>query len=91
MVAVVAARFRQSSTRPWKQNCRQAARTAGATEGNRDENQYQTEIPKPRVERIELHIHVGRCKRCGQRVQGRHPRQTSDAVGSAASQLGARR
>jgi hypothetical protein len=29
------------------------------------ENQYQTEIPKPRVERIELHIHVGRCKRCG--------------------------
>jgi transposase len=54
------------------------------------ENQYQTEIPKPRVERIELHIHVGRCKRCGQRVQGRHPRQTSDAVGSAASQLGAR-
>jgi len=54
------------------------------------ENQYQTEIPKPRVEQIELHIHVGRCKRCGQRVQGRHPRQTSDAVGSAASQLGAR-
>jgi transposase len=54
------------------------------------ENQYQTEIPKPRVERIRFHIHVGRCKRCGQRVQGRHPRQTSDAVGSAASQLGAR-
>jgi transposase len=54
------------------------------------ENQYQTEIPKPRVERIELHIQVGRCKRCGRRVQGRHPRQTSDAVGSAASILGAR-
>ena len=54
------------------------------------ENQYQTEIPEPRVERTEFHIHVGRCKRCGERVQGRHPRQTSDAVGGAASQLGAR-
>ena len=54
------------------------------------ENQYQTEIPKPRVERIRFHIHVGRCRRCGRRVQGRHPHQTSDAVGSAAAQLGAR-
>ena len=27
---------------------------------------------------------------CGRRVQGRHPRQTSDALGGAASQLGAR-
>ena len=54
------------------------------------EKQYQTEIPQPQVERIEFRIHVGRCKRCGQRVRGRHPRQTSDAVGSAASQLGAR-
>jgi len=54
------------------------------------ENQYQTEIPQPRVERIRFRIHVGRCQRCGQRVQGRHPHQTCDAVGSAASQLGAR-
>ena len=54
------------------------------------EKQYQTEIPQPQVERIEFRIHVGRCKRCGQRVRGRHPRQTSDAAGSAASQLGAR-
>src|SRR5208283_204648 len=53
------------------------------------ENQYQTEIPKPRVERIRFHIHVGQCSGCGQRVQGRHPHQTSDAVGGAASQLGA--
>jgi len=54
------------------------------------EKQYQTEIPQPQVERIEFRIHVGRCKRCGQRVRGRHPRQRSDAAGSAASQLGAR-
>jgi transposase len=53
-------------------------------------SQYQTEIPPPRVERIEFRIHVGRCRHCGERVQGRHPRQTSHAVGSAASQLGAR-
>jgi transposase len=62
----------------------------GELEETRIEKQYQTEIPQPKVERIEFHIHVGRCKHCGRRVQGRHPRQTSDAVGSAASQLGAR-
>ena len=53
-------------------------------------SQYQTEIPEPRMERIEFRIHVGRCRGCGRRVQGRHPCQTSDAIGSAASQLGPR-
>jgi transposase len=53
-------------------------------------SQFQTEIPAPRVERIEFRIHVGRCRHCRRRVQGRHPRQTSDALGSAASQLGPR-
>lgn len=53
-------------------------------------SQYQTEIPEPRVERIEFRIHVGRCRHCRRPVQGRHPRQTSPAVGSAASQLGPR-
>lgn len=52
--------------------------------------QYQTEIPEPRVERIRFRVHVGRCRRCGRRVQGRHPRQSSNAMGSAASQLGPR-
>jgi hypothetical protein len=40
--------------------------------------------------RIRFRVHVGRCRRCGHRVRGRHPRQTSNAVGSAASQLGPR-
>jgi transposase len=41
-------------------------------------------------ERIEFRIHVGRCGCCRRRVQGRHPRQTSNAIGGAASQLGPR-
>jgi len=53
-------------------------------------SQYQTEIAEPRVKRIEFRIQVGCCRRCRRRVQGRHPRQTSDAIGSAASQLGPR-
>jgi transposase len=53
-------------------------------------SQFQTEIPEPRVERLEFRIHVGRCRHCRRRVQGRHPRQTSDALGSAASPLGPR-
>src|ERR671911_673446 len=36
----------------------------------------------------ELEGHVGRCRDCRRRVQGRHPLQTSDALGAAASQLG---
>lgn len=62
----------------------------GEVEETGIERQYQTEIPPPRVEQIEFRIHVGRCKRCGKPLRGRHPRQTSDAVGGAASQLGAR-
>ena len=53
-------------------------------------SQYQTEIPEPRVERIEFRIHHGRCRRCRQTVQGRDRRQSSQAVGSAASQVGPR-
>lgn len=62
----------------------------GELEESKIHKQYQTEIPQPKVARIEFQIHVNRCKRCGRRVQGRHPRQSSDAVGSAASQLGPR-
>lgn len=49
--------------------------------------QYQTEIPRrPLIRRF--NIHVGCCGGCGRRVQGRHPLQTSDALGAAASQIG---
>src|SRR5947209_15658620 len=50
--------------------------------------QYQTEIPRRPLLR-QFNVHVGHCCRCGRRVQGRHPLQTSDALGAAAAQLGA--
>lgn len=49
--------------------------------------QYQTEIPRRPIYR-QFDIHIGCCDDCGQRVQGRHELQTSDALGAAASQLG---
>jgi transposase len=49
--------------------------------------QFQTEIPRQPVIR-KFRVHVGHCANCGKRVQGRHPLQTSDALGAAASQVG---
>jgi transposase len=49
--------------------------------------QYQTEIPRRPIIR-QFNVHVGCCRGCGKRLQGRHPLQTSDALGAAASQLG---
>src|SRR5215475_5877390 len=49
--------------------------------------QFQTEIPRKPIHR-QFNVHVGRCRRCQRRVQGRHPLQTSDALGAAAAQLG---
>ncbi len=51
-------------------------------------SQFQTEIPRKPIYR-QFHVHVGTCCDCGQRVQGRHALQTSDALGAAQSQLGA--
>jgi transposase len=51
--------------------------------------QYQEEIPVSRVIVRQFTVHIGRCEDCGQRVQGRHPLQTSDALGAASAQLGA--
>jgi transposase len=49
--------------------------------------QFQVEIPRKPIHR-QFNIHVGQCRRCRRRVQGRHPLQTSDALGAAAAQLG---
>lgn len=50
-------------------------------------HQYQTEIPRQAIRR-QFNVHIGHCRQCGRRVQGRHPLQTSDALGAAASQVG---
>jgi transposase len=49
--------------------------------------QYQTEIPREVINR-QFNVHVGECRCCHRRVQGRHRLQTSDALGAAASQIG---
>jgi transposase len=48
--------------------------------------QFQVEIPRKPIHR-QFNIHVGQCRQCHRRVQGRHALQTSDALGAAA-QLG---
>lgn len=49
--------------------------------------QYQVEIPRRPIYR-RFDVHIGACACCGKRVQGRHPLQTSDALGCCASQIG---
>jgi transposase len=50
-------------------------------------DQFQTEIPRVPLVR-QFRIHVGHCGSCGRPARGRHPLQTSDALGAAASQIG---
>jgi transposase len=42
--------------------------------------QFQVDLPPVRPRTIEFVLHRGRCLHCGRQVQGRHPRQVSDAV-----------
>jgi len=53
----------------------------------RVESQYQEEIVRRTWVR-RFHVPVCRCAQCDRRVQGRHPLQTSDALGAAAVQVG---
>jgi transposase len=53
--------------------------------------QYQEDFPTPAPTVItRFGVHIGRCGDCGQRVQPRHPEQTSDALGAAGAGLGPR-
>jgi transposase len=52
------------------------------------QSQYQTDIPPVQPVTTRFDIHIGQCVECGRRVQGRHPDQTSDALGAAAVQVG---
>src|SRR5438105_1405871 len=62
-------------------------RCGGGVEVEQTAPQYQEEIVRRTVAR-RFDIALGRCRRCGRRVQGRHPLQTSDAVGVGSVQLG---
>jgi transposase len=62
----------------------------GEVEHQRTEYQYQDELPEPRRVRRRFAVHIGTCACCGRRHQGRHPFQTSDALGAAGAMLGPR-
>ena len=51
-------------------------------------SQYQEDLPVQRPVVHEFRVAIGQCRHCHRRVQGRHPLQTSDALGAAAVQLG---
>ena len=59
----------------------------GSLTVERVESQYQEEIVRRTWVR-RFHIPICRCDHCQKRVQGRHPLQTSDAIGAAAVQVG---
>ena len=59
----------------------------GKVEAETCETQYQEDLVRHTVVRC-FKIAVGCCQKCQRRVQGRHPLQTSDAVGVGAVQVG---
>ena len=59
----------------------------GRVEVEKVEPLYQHEVVRKTIWR-RFDIAIGRCRACGRRVQGRDPRQTSDALGAAAVQVG---
>lgn len=52
--------------------------------------QSHTELPEMRAVVTRFRVGVGRCRGCRRRIQGRHPEQTSDALGAAGAQVGPR-
>jgi transposase len=50
--------------------------------------QHQEDLPIVRPIVRQFRIAIGHCTGCHRRVQGRHPLQTSDALGAASTQLG---
>jgi len=62
--------------------CQSRVRLAGKT------SQYQIDLPEIRTWTTEFVLHYGECSECRRRVVGRHPLQTSQAVGVAGVQIG---
>ncbi|MFQ5792539.1 MAG: IS66 family transposase [Acidobacteriota bacterium] len=51
-------------------------------------SQYQIDLPPIRPRTTRFVVHYGQCRHCGRRVQGRHPRQSSDALEVGRVQIG---
>ena len=66
----------------------QCPRCQHAVRPRRVAMQYQEELPVQRPLVRAFRVEIGTCTHCQRRVQGRHPLQTSDALGAAAVQLG---
>lgn len=54
----------------------------------RQATQYHEDLPVVHPIVRAFQIPIGHCTACGRRVQGRHPLQTSNALGAAATQVG---
>jgi transposase len=66
----------------------QCGTCGGRVELEGKESQFQVDLPPILPHTIEFEIHYGRCRRCLRRVQGRHPRQISNALGVCGVQFG---
>ena len=60
----------------------------GGVDRSHTATQYHEDLPVLQPVVHEFRVAVGRCRSCGRRLQGRHPLQTSNALGAAAAQLG---
>ena len=59
----------------------------GSVRKDGTEEQFQTELPRIEPTQRRFRIDVGHCESCGVRVQGRHEKQTSDALGAASGSV----
>lgn len=62
----------------------------GVVERTSTVEQVQEDVPRVAPTVTRFVIEVGRCRGCARRLQARHPRQTSNAVGAAGLQVGPR-
>jgi transposase len=63
---------------------------SGGLTNHRVAEQFVIDIPPVEPVVTQFNVHIANCEQCGQRVQGRHSEQISDALGAAAVQLGPR-
>lgn len=62
----------------------------GELSDHETQEQFLIDIPPVQPIVTQFNVHIAYCTDCGQRVQGHHPEQVSDALGAAAVQLGPR-